>query len=864
MADNNRFCAVKPLVDAPECPSTGPRGRVGPPGPQGPVGPQGPPGNGIPPEGEPGQVLAKASYTDYDTEWITLADIGAVWGNITGTLSNQTDLQTALNNKQNTITLGLTSQYFRGDLSLATFPTLLSQFTNDTNFITDLNGLFVNDATDSTLVRSGAGPYTLGLNLAAANIWLAAQSVPDDAYGVAWATNFEVPTKNAVYNIIESIIFSISTGYVPYTGATANVDLNTNGFICTGLSTLGTLLVNETTPYDNSVAFEVNGKGGFNNGTQSAYFANTGTSTAGEFTGQVNVIGAMSVGDTPNISAYLGVNNGSINARLVDGSNIAGVFSDGTRSVNIADGTYAIDATGDNRLNGTTTFNFNAVNDVGYLAGTNGSTSIVLVDGTNSIDAVGNVDITGALNLLDSSSSVIIGDIGGDARGVGSIDIQQSRTASTQVASGQDSIAFGKGNRASSRNSIAIGTNNSASTTLTAPYANQSDQYAIAIGHSNTVNISVLYNPTSGVAIGRACQSTGSRSTTVGLECTASTSTSSAIGFRSTASGLAASAFGYQNTASGSQSVAFGYSNFAIGAVGAAFGNQCSAVGSNSFAVGVNARSYASSSGTIGNELANTRANTVMLGNSSTFYCLTPIGIATSNNELALESIHAGGNILATNIASLGAEKITNGTFTGSATGWTVGSFAYSANKITKTADGTTALTQTSAAMVTPLVIGETYILEFTVSLLTVGSIVISCGGVTLGTIDIGTSTVAISKTFKYIFKAVSTADLSFAPSNTSRITTLDTVSLKKITGGDLIGLGSLYLGQDDTNRMQVSVSSTGAVTLNANGAGAEFLFSDSVRFNGGTKSSDGSAGFTGTGAYTNFTIKNGLITAAS
>ena len=45
----------------------------------------------------------------------------AIWGNITGTLSNQTDLQNALNNKQNTISTGSTNQYLRGDLSLSTF-----------------------------------------------------------------------------------------------------------------------------------------------------------------------------------------------------------------------------------------------------------------------------------------------------------------------------------------------------------------------------------------------------------------------------------------------------------------------------------------------------------------------------------------------------------------------------------------------------------------------------------------------------------------------------------------------------------------------------------------------------------------------
>ena len=43
---------------------------------------------------------------------------------------------TTFNNKQNAITTGTTSQYFRGDLSLATFPTNVSSFTNDSGYIT--------------------------------------------------------------------------------------------------------------------------------------------------------------------------------------------------------------------------------------------------------------------------------------------------------------------------------------------------------------------------------------------------------------------------------------------------------------------------------------------------------------------------------------------------------------------------------------------------------------------------------------------------------------------------------------------------------------------------------------------------------
>lgn len=57
-------------------------------------------------------------------KWILIQGGGggtAAWGNITGTLSAQTDLATALAAKQNLITTGTTTQYLAGDLSLRNF-----------------------------------------------------------------------------------------------------------------------------------------------------------------------------------------------------------------------------------------------------------------------------------------------------------------------------------------------------------------------------------------------------------------------------------------------------------------------------------------------------------------------------------------------------------------------------------------------------------------------------------------------------------------------------------------------------------------------------------------------------------------------
>lgn len=74
------------------------------------------------------------------------------WGGITGTLSAQTDLNNALQGKQGTIVTGSTSQYLRGDLSLATFPTIPSS----TSDIAEGSRLYFTDAR----VRTALGGVT--------------------------------------------------------------------------------------------------------------------------------------------------------------------------------------------------------------------------------------------------------------------------------------------------------------------------------------------------------------------------------------------------------------------------------------------------------------------------------------------------------------------------------------------------------------------------------------------------------------------------------------------------------------------------------------------------------------------------------
>ena len=69
MADITEFPIPTEVLDPANYPEfIGPTGDTGPAGPQGDPGPA---GVGVPAGGTTGQVLAKASGTDYDTEWAT-------------------------------------------------------------------------------------------------------------------------------------------------------------------------------------------------------------------------------------------------------------------------------------------------------------------------------------------------------------------------------------------------------------------------------------------------------------------------------------------------------------------------------------------------------------------------------------------------------------------------------------------------------------------------------------------------------------------------------------------------------------------------------------------------------------------------
>ena len=168
-------------------------------------------------------------------------------------------------------------------------------------------------------------------------------------------------------------------------------------------------------------------------------------------------------------------------------------------------------------------------------------------------------------------------------------------------------------------------------------------------------------------------------------------------------------------------------------------------------------------------------------------------------NNYGNKTFVSAGDAMVADVGSLGAEKLTNGTFTGNANGWTLNTgWAYSSNTAAKNADGTGTLTQAAANMVGGIgvISGEYYRLKFTLKTATTsvaGTVIPACGGVTFRTETIVVPTAAITNTVitTHIFRATSTADLTFTPSNTSRFS-LDDISLMKITSGNLSMAGAL------------------------------------------------------------------------
>ena len=144
-------------------------GPAGPTGDRGPTGLTGNTGFGVIGGGTTGQVLTKSSDVSYEVEWTTVSGGGGAvaWGDITGVLSSQTDLQSALDGKAGSlgvddnyvtdaekIVIGNTSGTNTGDQDLSSYITGYTE-TDTLDDVTGRGSTTTNAITASSFTATG-------------------------------------------------------------------------------------------------------------------------------------------------------------------------------------------------------------------------------------------------------------------------------------------------------------------------------------------------------------------------------------------------------------------------------------------------------------------------------------------------------------------------------------------------------------------------------------------------------------------------------------------------------------------------------------------------------------------------------------
>lgn len=206
---------------------------------------------------------------------------------------------------------------------------------------------------------------------------------------------------------------------------------------------------------------------------------------------------------------------------------------------------------------------------------------------------------------------------------------------------------------------------------------------------------------------------------------------------------------------------------------------------------------------------------------------------------------------------TLGSEVVSNGTFTGSASGWTVGSgYAYSSNTVVKNSNGTAALTQTLSAYVL-----REYLLTYTISNWTVGTVTPTVTGGSLT----GTAVGANGTYTERFIAATSNGVLTFTPSNTARFT-IDSVSVKPLKGTNTasnINTGGLSIEGEWSNG---SPGTTRGMTVNNDGSNSwtDYRFAGTLRSAIGATSSGEVSQYASGGNYFSYYYGNSGLTSNS
>ncbi len=168
---------------------------------------------------------------------ITFANIvaslggSATWGAITGTLSNQTDLQSALNAKENSISAGTTSQYYRGDKSFQTLNTAaVAELTN--LYFTDArarNALSVDGGSDPLDYDSGTGVFSMPQATTSTDGWLS--STDWNTFNSPASITFPITAPQSVFSAPSYSFSETSTDTGMGSPSDGVLNFSTNGVL---------------------------------------------------------------------------------------------------------------------------------------------------------------------------------------------------------------------------------------------------------------------------------------------------------------------------------------------------------------------------------------------------------------------------------------------------------------------------------------------------------------------------------------------------------------------------------------------------------------------------------------------------------
>lgn len=149
------------------------------------------------------------------TAWAPGVPAGtATWGGISGTLSNQTDLQSALDAKFDDPT-GTTSQYIRGDGSIADFPTSINQANSLVTTVFNKSGAPI-PKFSVVYINGGQGDLPT-IALAQAN----AESSSSKTYGIVYA---DIPNMQIGQVIVAGALTGVNTDQFNPTAPTGDVN----------------------------------------------------------------------------------------------------------------------------------------------------------------------------------------------------------------------------------------------------------------------------------------------------------------------------------------------------------------------------------------------------------------------------------------------------------------------------------------------------------------------------------------------------------------------------------------------------------------------------------------------------------------